>query len=85
MPLDTDDPPTYDGDPDTGGLPRYNTDTIRRFVLNRHQGTVGVLFMDNSASNVYLKELWTLRWHKSFDTSGYSGVWPDWMMGMKDF
>jgi prepilin-type N-terminal cleavage/methylation domain-containing protein len=97
MPLDTDNPPESDGDTRTGGNPRYNTDTIRRFALNRHEGTVGMLFMDNSVKSTYLKELWTLKWHKSFntatpwtlaggaDTAKWANWGDGWMAQMKDF
>ena len=97
MPVDTDNPPEFEGDLRTGGTPRYNTDTIRRFVQNRHEGTVGMLFMDNSVNNTYLKQLWTLKWHQSFNTAnpwtlagGADGAkwanWGDgWMTQMKDF
>lgn len=41
---------------------------MRRFCVNRHQRFVNVLFMDWSVRKVGLKELWTLRWHKEYDT-----------------
>ena len=65
----------------------------RRFCLNRHSGAVNCLFMDSSVRKVGLKELWTLKWHRNFNTKGHytkaGGVtaedWPEWMRGFKDY
>jgi len=61
--------------------------------INRHNGYVNYLFMDLSVRRVGLKELWTLKWHKEFDTAGpwtkAGGVqpsdWPEWMRRLKDY
>jgi prepilin-type N-terminal cleavage/methylation domain-containing protein/prepilin-type processing-associated H-X9-DG protein len=61
--------------------------------INRHDGYVNGLFMDWSVRKVGLKELWTLKWHKEYDTRGpwtkAGGVqpdsWPEWMRGFKDY
>ena len=73
----------------------YSTSTnlMARCCINRHDGYVGCVFVDFSTRKVALKELWTLKWHKTFDTMGIwtlaGGVqasdWPDWMRHMKDF
>ena len=63
------------------------------FCMDRHQGGVNALMADSSACKVGLKELWTLKWHKSFNTAGKwtkaGGVqpedWPQWMRGFKDY
>ena len=52
-----------------------------------------MLLMDFSARKVGLKELWTLKWHRGFDTEGRwttaGGVqaedWPEWMRKYKDY
>jgi hypothetical protein len=86
--LDTDIPPPrvfYDDRP--------CSNEIGRFCVDRHEGGLGCLFMDWSARNVGLKELWTLKWHRSFNTAGpwtkAGGVrptnWPIWMKDFKDF
>jgi hypothetical protein len=49
--------------------------------------------MDWSVRKVGLKELWTLKWHRNFDTSGpwtkAGGVkpddWPKWMRNFRDY
>jgi prepilin-type processing-associated H-X9-DG protein len=62
------------------------------FCLNRHDGYVNCLFLDWSVRKVGLKELWTLKWHKDFNTmgpwtnaGGRSGSWPYWMRNFKDY
>ena len=64
-----------------------------RFCLNRHSGAVNCLFMDSSVRKVGLKELWTLKWYRNFNTNGpytkAGGVtaedWPEWMRRFKDY
>ena len=43
---------------------------ITRFCVNRHRGTVNGLFLDFSVRKIGLKELWKLKWHRSYDTNG---------------
>jgi hypothetical protein len=51
------------------------------------------VFLDWSIRRVGLKELWTLKWNRTFDVNGVwtsrGGVqpddWPQWMRGMKDY
>ncbi len=61
--------------------------------INRHNGGINMLFMDWSVRKVGLKELWTLKWHRAFDTANRwtraGGVrpddWPEWMRRYKDY
>jgi len=61
--------------------------------INRHDGGINMLFMDWSVRKVWLKELWTLKWHRYFDTANRwtkaGGVkpedWPEWMRNFKDY
>lgn len=63
------------------------------FCINRHNGHVNGLFLDWSVRKIGLKELWTLKWYREFDTAGpwtkAGGVlpedWPRWMRGFKDY
>lgn len=74
-------------------LAPWSADSMARCALNRHNGAVNCLFLDFSARKVGLKELWTLKWHRSFNTAGpwtlAGGVqpedWPEWMRGFKDY
>ena len=64
-----------------------------RIVQDRHGGRQSVLFADGSVNAAGLKELWTFKWHRNYDTAGKwtlaGGVqksdWPEWMQGLKDF
>jgi len=90
LPEPFDDPPAYDGEwwnegPTPGRMKRY--------CLDRHDGRTNSLFMDWSVRKVGLKELWTFKWHRQFDTCGpwtkYGGVrpedWPEWMRHFKNY
>jgi prepilin-type N-terminal cleavage/methylation domain-containing protein/prepilin-type processing-associated H-X9-DG protein len=78
-------PPQYDGDCDGKALGPV--------CINRHEGGINCLFMDWSVRKVGLKELWTLKWDRCFDTAGpwtkAGGVqpedWPKWMRKFKDY
>ena len=66
---------------------------IQRFCLNRHEGNANYLFMDWTVRKVGIKEVWTLKWHRAFETAGLwtkaGGVqpsdWPEWMRSFKDY
>ncbi len=89
FPIDT--PPAFEGEPRAGVGTAGNE--MRVFCIDRHAGAINVLFMDWSVRPVGLKELWTLKWHRSFDTSGpwtkAGGVlpadWPQWMRLFRDY
>lgn len=61
--------------------------------INRHNGSINVLFLDSSVRRLGLKGLWTLKWRRDFNTSGpwtkAGGVkpedWPQWMRKFKDY
>jgi prepilin-type N-terminal cleavage/methylation domain-containing protein/prepilin-type processing-associated H-X9-DG protein len=85
-PTETDEPPAYDGERSSNNQMHYS-------CINRHIGYVNVLFMDWSSRKVGLKELWTLKWHREYNTAGSwtiaGGVaptdWPQWMRNFKDY
>ena len=82
-----DNPPVYSGDQ------QWGINSMKHFCQNRHNGFVNVLFLDFSVRKVGLKELWTLKWHRGFNTEGQwtiaGGVqpedWPKWMRNFKDY
>jgi prepilin-type processing-associated H-X9-DG protein len=63
------------------------------FCINRHNGGINSAFLDGSVRKVGLKELWTLKWHRDYNTAGpwtrAGGVqpedWPEWMRKFKDY
>ena len=81
-------PPEYDAVPTAVALPTWNAPCI-----NRHDGGINSLFLDWSVRKVGLKELWTLKWHRKYNTSGpwtkAGGVqpsdWPEWMHRFKEY
>lgn len=74
-------------------LPRVLVSDMAPACINRHNGGINMLFMDWSVRKAGLKELWTLKWHRQYDTSGpwtkAGGVkyeaWPQWMRKLKDY
>ncbi len=84
-----DEPPEFDGQAwDAGGSGR-----MVRYCLNRHDGFVNGLLLDYSARKIGLKELWTFKWHRRYDTAGpwttaggcVASDWPEWMRSFKDY
>lgn len=70
-----------------------NVQEMQRLCVNRHGGAQHCLFADWSARKVALKQLWTLKWHRQFETNGpwtlAGGVqpndWPMWLRKFKDY
>ncbi|MFC1764313.1 type II secretion system protein [Planctomycetota bacterium] len=90
-PQDSDTPaPTPDG---FGIGNQGTTNEMRHFAIDRHNGAINMVFMDWSVRPVGLKELWTLKWHRNFNTSneytlaGASRAidWPSWMQRYTDY
>jgi len=64
---------------------------MQRFCVDRHDGRIGMLFMDQTVRQVALKRLWTYKWHRYFNTEGpWSSAnttrpaWPDWMKNLPE-
>jgi len=89
QPFPTDNPPEIEGQNRSG----TGVDEIRLFCINRHDGFINVLFMDWTTRKVGLKELWTLKWHRHYNTAGpwtragfvLPDDWPEWMRHFKDY
>ena len=83
-------PPTEE---DRSAFPCGCRDSMQRFCIDRHAGGVNVAFLDGAARKAGLKELWTLKWHRQFDTAGpwtkaggvQPGDWPTWMRKFRDY
>lgn len=86
-PIERDPPPEYEDQAWRGD------NHMGRCTINRHKGFVNSSFVDWSVRKVGLKELWTLKWHKTYSTRGpwtvAGGVsptaWPEWMRRYKDY
>ena len=88
----------YGGLPYATDEPREYEDALGRssmadFCETRHGSAVNGLFMDWSVRKIGLKELWTLKWNRQYNTAGpwtrRGGVlpedWPQWMRRFKDY
>lgn len=79
-----DPPPCADADPSSS----YSA----RVCIDRHAGGINSVFMDWSVRKVGLKQLWGLKWHNTYSTTGpwtpAGGVqpqnWPAWLRRCKD-
>jgi prepilin-type N-terminal cleavage/methylation domain-containing protein len=71
----------------------WTGNSMARFCINRHRGFTSCVFLDFSARKVGLKELWTLKWSRTFNTAGIwtkaGGVqgsdWPVWIRKYPDY
>jgi len=84
-------PYNYDGPPPyEGHIVEHQMSTV---CIDRHQGGINAAFLDFSVRKIGLKQLWTLKWSRNFDTAGpwtkAGGVqpedWPLWMRKYKDY
>ena len=90
-PNHTDGPPVYDGQWSWADAP--GTMGIKRICVNRHDGFTNGLFMDWSIRKMGLKQVYTFKWNRGFDTRGIwttaGGVrredWPQWMRRFNDY
>jgi len=66
---------------------------MMHFAIDRHNGVNNHAFMDWSVRTVGIKELWKLKWHRTFETNGYwtkaggiqPSAWPEWMRNLRDY
>ena len=70
----------------------YTASNMTTFFIDRHDGHINSVFLDCSSKKVGLKELYKLKWNKSFDQNGpwtKNGVmadrWPEWTRSFKDY
>lgn len=68
LPLDTDNPPPYDGEP-WNVIPGSRTDHMKRYCVNRHNYAVNCVFVDSHVGRVELKKLWRLKWSRHYNAS----------------
>ncbi len=80
-PLYNDTPVTHKGWVAGGSLAAG----MSNFSIPRHPGRtpVDMTFLDTSVRSVGIKQLWTLKWSRSFNTSYETSLnsWPAWMNG----
>jgi prepilin-type N-terminal cleavage/methylation domain-containing protein len=79
-----DNPPDFVDDLDS---------SMTRYCINRHDETVNGVFLNLSIRKIGLKELWKLKWHRTFITTGPWTIagnvrpsdWPEWMRDFKEY
>jgi len=77
-PKDSDPAPQWEGQPRaSGGI--NPSGEMNHFCINRHNGSINLLFMDSSVKEIPLKCLWKLRWSRDFDIYLNDPKWPPWM------
>jgi prepilin-type N-terminal cleavage/methylation domain-containing protein/prepilin-type processing-associated H-X9-DG protein len=92
-PIHTDDPPPFEFVEQAGLSVSRDVSSMARFCVNRHNQHMNAVFLDWSVRRLGLKELWTLRWNRMFNTCGTwtkcggckHEMWPEWMRGMPEY
>jgi hypothetical protein len=87
-----DEPPPYPDQCDPYGS-CWIMNAMKTCCIDRHSRGINGVFSDWSVRKIGLKELWTLKWHRNFNTAGpwteAGGVrpddWPQWMRRFKDY
>jgi prepilin-type processing-associated H-X9-DG protein len=78
---------------------KYHHPFENRWLVDRHNLSINMVFLDWSVRKVGLKQLWQLRWNKQKHTDGSSAwgnlnvvpdwndplQWPEWMRNAKNF
>ncbi len=80
-PKDDEGPSQYD---DSTG------DWMRKFCINRHNGSINGVFLDGAARRIGLKQLWKFKWSRTFDNvngewAQPNAPWPHWMRNFKNY
>ena len=82
-PRQTDQPPQW-GDRTPQDAVSANVNEMQRVCVNRHNGAQYCLFADWTVRKVALKQLWHIRWNRSFNINAQDPAWPQWMAGFPD-
>ena len=87
-------PESRDAPPEAPDVaPLVGADGMELLCMDRHGGGINMLFADWSAPKVGVKEPWTFRWHREYNTAGpwtkaggaLPSDWPKWMRNFKDY
>jgi len=73
------------GDSDTFIADRSASNSIGRMFINRHEGSINMVFLDFSVDKVRLKKLFGYRWHAQYRMNeDIPHQWRDWMAGLPE-
>jgi prepilin-type N-terminal cleavage/methylation domain-containing protein len=86
-------PLEFDTPPETEDMAWASTEHMKRICINRHDGYISMAFLDWSVRKVGIKEIWTLKWHKTYNQAGpwttaggaIPSNWPGWMQTFDDY
>lgn len=64
-----------------------------RYIQNRHNKQQNCLFADGAVTSAGLKQFWTFKWHRNYNTGGIytlaggvtPSMWPEWLRSFKDY
>ncbi|MHC4738548.1 MAG: prepilin-type N-terminal cleavage/methylation domain-containing protein [Planctomycetota bacterium] len=73
------EPPLYEGAEFRGN--NANGDAQGVYCIPRHSGHINGAFVDRSVRTIELKELWLLRWSRTYDLVSARENEPDWTIG----
>ena len=85
FPLETNPPPRAED------MELQSSNHMQRVCIDRHDGYINMAFMDGHVEGVGLNELWTLKWHRTYNTEGpwtkqgrvNPTDWPQWMINLR--
>lgn len=69
----TDEPPRFPNDWSGNGH------MMKSYCIDRHEGKINTVFLDMACTQVKLKKLWGLRWHKNYPVNYPPPSFPEWM------
>jgi prepilin-type processing-associated H-X9-DG protein len=86
-PKETDSPPISED------CELQSSNHMQRLCMNRHNKGINMAFLDGHVEKIGLKELWILKWHRTYDIEGpwtlKGGAdptdWPQWMSKFRDY
>jgi prepilin-type N-terminal cleavage/methylation domain-containing protein/prepilin-type processing-associated H-X9-DG protein len=83
-PRHDDSPPKLRGQP----WGESGNQNMARFFQDRHDGSVNAAFLDWSVKRLGLKQLYDIKWHRTFDLNADKPVWEEeapWAKNVKDY
>jgi prepilin-type processing-associated H-X9-DG protein len=72
-------PPTRPGE--YSSVANFTEYEMQHFCIPRHDKRINILYFDGSTRTTRLRELWSLKWHREFDTEAWLTrvQLPDWL------
>jgi prepilin-type N-terminal cleavage/methylation domain-containing protein len=64
----------------------WHPQALGYYCMARHKNGINMVFVDMGARAVGVRELWTLRWHKGYNTGiAPANAWPPWLQEFPEF